>query len=362
LSGVARGALWAVFTVCAFLCADSLLFRAGWYNAYLEPDSSAGSLESQLHWLRTAHASPVPEVLAVGDSRVAEGFSSRIAQAAAGGRLHFRNFGQAGTTPRVWYYALRDGDPTRRRFAAIVLALDNYSDADRYGLSEDRILDENFLAMRLGLGDCADFASSFDSTALRHTAFFNCLFRGILLRQDVRAFLAHPIARIRHARDWWKNGLGYQNNYGGKSGSLRGLSVDWASGTIQFPDGVSEDVQANVRRFVLLGPGEDSRALTRYRERWLGGIVDMYKDSPTRLIFLRLPRGPVVRPDAEQPAGFVDSAARLPKVTVLPAETFTDLERPEVFADALHLNREGRPIFSTRLGEKVESVLAGGGR
>jgi hypothetical protein len=69
-----------------------------------------------------------------------------------------------------------------------------------------------------------------------------------------------------------------------------------------------------------------------------------------------------VRPDAEQPAGFVDSAARLPKVTVLPGETFTDLERPEVFADALHLNREGRPIFSTRLGEKVESVLAGGGR
>ena len=30
--------------------------------------------------------------------------------------------------------------------------------------------------------------------------------------------------------------------------------------------------------------------------------------------------------------------------------TFTDLERPELFSDGLHLNRDGRPIFSARLG------------
>jgi lysophospholipase L1-like esterase len=39
-----------------------------------------------------------------------------------------------------------------------------------------------------------------------------------------------------------------------------------------------------------------------------------------------------------------------------------DLERPELFADGLHLNRDGRPIFSERLAAKTESILNGGSR
>jgi hypothetical protein len=347
----------------AFFCADCLIFRTGWYDAYLEPDSSAGSLESQLHWLRYAAVPKgVPDVLVVGDSRIAEGFSPRIAASSVERRLHFWNFGIPGTTPRVWYYALRDADPDRRRFAAIVLAIDNYSDADWFDPPEDRMTDENFLAMRLGLGDCADFALSIHTKELRHSAFFGCLFRGVLLRQDVQAFLAHPKARVIHARDWLTNGLIYRSNYGGKAESLHGLTIDWQNRTILFPPGLSDGVKANVSGFVLPEPVPNTGELARYRQRWLGGILDFYKDSPTRMIFLQLPRGPLVKPGTERDPGFVDGAARISNVSVLPAETFTDLESPDMFADGLHLNRQGRPVFSQRLAGQVESLLAGGHR
>src|SRR5438552_15801455 len=59
--------LWTALVMIAFLGADSLLFRTGWYLDYIEPDSSTGQLESHLHWLQQRAASE-REVLVVGDS------------------------------------------------------------------------------------------------------------------------------------------------------------------------------------------------------------------------------------------------------------------------------------------------------
>jgi len=359
MNGTARGALWTVLALVMFFIADCLIFRPGWYNRYLEPDSSAGSLEAQLHWLKDSPAPKVPEALVIGDSRIAEGFSARTANSATGQRLNFWNFGLGGTTPRVWYYTLRDADPTRRRFAAIAIALDNYSDADWFAEFEDRATDQNYLVMRLGLGDCFDFAMSMHTMAARHHALFGCLFRGMILRNDVQTFLSHPEARITHATDWLKNGLGYISGYGGMTQNLNGLSVNWSNRSIQFPDGVSEATRANVAKFVLREPVPQTGEVARYRWRWLGGILDLYQDSPTRLIFLQLPRAPLIEPNAKNTPGFVDSAAKTPHVTVLPASAFADLEHPEFFADGLHLNRDGRLLFSERLARQLDAALGG---
>ncbi len=347
--------------LAVFFAADGLLFRAGWYNAYLEPDSSAGSLESLIYWLNNSPVPKKPEVLVIGDSRIAEGFSSRTAAAATDRRLHFWNFGLGGTTPRVWYYTLRDADPTRRRFAAIAIALDNYSDADWFAEFEDRPTDQNYLVMRLGLGDCLEFASSTHSLQAHEHALFGCLFRGVILRNDVRTLLAHPEARIAHADDWLQNGLGYNEGYGGMTQNLKGLSVNWSTRTLHFPDGVSEATKANVTRFVMRDSVPQKGEVVRYRRRWLGGILDLYKDSPTRIIFLQMPRGPVAGPDVPAPR-FVDSVKAVPRVSVLPGDTFTDLEKPELFADGLHLNHDGRPIFSEHLANQMDGILKGGTR
>src|SRR4051812_47631123 len=46
-----RVLLWTIGTLVLFLIAESAIFRLGWYNKYLEPDSSAGQVESYLFWL-----------------------------------------------------------------------------------------------------------------------------------------------------------------------------------------------------------------------------------------------------------------------------------------------------------------------
>ena len=344
--------MWIALTLASFFVADSLLFRTGWYTKFLEPDSSAGTLESRLDWLRSAPPSSQPEILVVGDSRIAEGFSAPAANAAADGRFYFRNFGVSGATPRVWYYSLRAADPTRRRFATIVLALDTYSDDDWFAEFDRRTTDQSYLVMELGLRDCFGFAESMHDAPLGLHAFFGCLFRGIILRDDVQAFLANPGARLSHAADWRANGAGYINAYEGEPANLSGISIDWRKRTIQFPDRIPQTVRDNVRRFDMREPVRQTGEVARYRRRWLGGILDDYRNSPTRLIFLQLPRGPVIDPAESQPhnAGFVSSAAKSPRVRILPSDTFTDLERPELFFDGLHLNRDGRAIFSKRLG------------
>jgi hypothetical protein len=357
-SGVARGALWAVLVVVLFFAADGFMFRTGWYDVYLEPNSSAGLLESHLYWLNNAQVPQVPQVLVVGDSRVAEGFAPRLAASALGHRLHFWNFGVAGTSPRVWYYALRAADPTGHRFAAIVIALDHYSDEDGIENLADRVIDQNFLVMRLGFSDCPGFAGSMESMANRHRALAGCLFRGMMLRSDLQTFLWGPEDRIKRTEDWLGNGLNYINDYGGKSETLTGLSADWSHHTISFPNGLSDRVRAEVTRSLFPEPVPQTGELTYYRQRWLGAILDLYKDSTTHVIFLQLPRAPLPKPMSTIPAAFLDSALRRPHVSSLPAGLFADLERPEFFADGLHLNRDGRPAFTTRIAADVDSILS----
>ncbi len=230
--------LWTVASLLSFLLVESLVFRVGWYEKYLEPNSSAGTVETYLSWLQLFPHGKLPEVLVVGDSRIAEGFSAPAAKIAAGNRIRFWNFGIGGATPRVWYYELRDGDPTRRRFAAIVLALDQYSDQDSVDSIQDRLIDLNFVIGRLRLTDCPDFASSMASEEYRTRALSGCLLRGITLRRDAQEFLRHIRDRIRRAKDYRANGLVYVDAYGGRLEDLRGLSADFVNRTIHFPPGL----------------------------------------------------------------------------------------------------------------------------
>ncbi len=74
---------------------------------------------------------------------------------------------------------------------------------------------------------------------------------------------------------------------------------------------------------------------------------------------MQLPRAPLPKPVSSVPAVFLDSALSRPRVSSLPADLFADLERPEFFADGLHLNRDGRPAFTTRIAADVDSILSG---
>ncbi len=350
---------WTVLSLFAFLIAEGAIFRAGWYNKYLEPQSSAGMVESYLFWLKHTLPTAAPEVMVLGDSRIAEGFSSRDADHVAANKIHFWNFGMGGTSPRIWYYVLRDADPTRRRFRAIAIALDHYSDQDEFDSRPNRVIDLNFIIGRLRLTDCPDFATSMVSPEFKSKALAGCLFKGIPLRRDAQEFLLNVSDRIKRSKEWHNNGLVYTTDYLGREENLEGLSADFARRTIVYPPGIDEQRRSSIEAMVMPAPAPQTGETTRYRELWLGRILDLYKDSPTQIIFYELPRAPLPRPEDRVPATWLQSALRRPRpqVAALPQNTFRDLERPDLFFDGLHLNRVGRGIFSRRIAQTIPPMI-----
>ena len=293
----------------------------------------------------------------VGDSRIAEGFASRVASTAASGKLSFTNFGISGSSPRVWYYSLRDADPRRNKFRAIVLALDRYADEDAAEVQQNRAGDLGYVLGRLRVSDCLTFSSSFNAADLRRSALSTCFFRGIGLRPDLLSFFSDIQGRITRAKAWRNNGAGYADGYGGKPEKMTGLSVDFVRRTIDFPPGLDPAQTSSAISSVMPDPVPQTGAITRYRQQWIGAILNLYRNSSTRIILVQLPRAPWPIPDSTVPARYIDSIRTNSQVSILPAVTFKDLERPEFFADGFHLNQAGRPIFSERLSQKTAEVL-----
>ncbi len=95
------------------------------------------------------------------DSRPKSRTSHGVAQ------LTFVNAAISGSTPRSWYYLLRELDPDSSRFRAIVLAVDDYRDEDGAWSWADYPVDLPTAITCLRLEDAFVFAGSFHQAAER---------------------------------------------------------------------------------------------------------------------------------------------------------------------------------------------------
>ena len=308
---------------------DASLFRSGVYRPVIEPQSYAGQTDLALR--QAALADPAKRnVLVLGDSRIAEGFSSQIANRVAGATTRFVNAAVPGSTLRCWYYLLREVDPTSARFQAIVLPFDDYEDEDGEWDWADRVLDLRIVAFCLRLNDIWDFTASFRGWSERFEALRGIALRGFALKDDVQDFLLHPSRRMEKARQWKTSGVGWLNGYQGNPGAL--------------PDSYRPQV-----RKLLPQNGRYSA----YRRLWLGRILKRYEGTSVRVFAIRVPRGPFPQ---DHPAGQLGSAVRdvrSDRLTVIGEKTFASLEKPENFFDDLHLNARGRESFSRLLAQTL---------
>jgi lysophospholipase L1-like esterase len=99
--------------------------------------------------------------------------------------------------------------------------------------------------------------------------------------------------------------------------------------------------------------------LAALRRRWLGRILDRYRQSRTTVIFIRLARGAIVRPDnlVHKKSAVIREFASRPNVSLVGEHAFDALEHPELYRDAVHLNREGTARFTTMLVGEVTKIL-----
>ena len=349
---VARNLLLGVAT---FVCLDGVVFHTGLYVSILAPDSYAGRLAVITRAEKQRPPSGLKEVLVLGDSRMAEGFSTAVADGlASAAGFKFVTLAEPASTANTWYYMLREVDPTAQRYWAIVVP---------YGIGYEPTSAESLrismAAPLLRYGDCFTFASAFQQWSGRFRAVTACILRGSAYQSDVADFLEHPISRIEsvqresamvHARAVYK----------GRDYDMVGTSYDAMTGQMTFPPRLTEAQREAIRKSLLQPSQSEMQYSLRLQREWIPRILNRYSKSATAIVLTPVPRGPF----AELPAFSVAQRALSPEVTrqrtvfSLPEQTFDFLERPDYYFDAFHLNAKGRQRFTERLVNDLVARLA----
>ena len=182
--------------IAAFICVDGAIFHSGLYVSILAPSSYAGRVWRITRAEKERTPSGLKEVLVLGDSRIAEGFSATLAnELGSPAGLKFVSLAEPAASANTWYYMVREVDPTKRRYSAIIIP---------YGLGyEPNNADPLRISMTAPLlryGDGFHFASGFQRWSGRFRAFIAGILRGSAYQDDVVDLLAHPIARIKNVR------------------------------------------------------------------------------------------------------------------------------------------------------------------
>jgi hypothetical protein len=363
-SDVRRRSILRIFLAALLACVavfgiDALLFRTKMYPQLLEPDSSTGQFELTLRReLKAQRYYGDNLVVTLGDSRF--GYSPRLADELTPQTGYvFRHAGMPGTDVRAWYYMLRDLDPTARRYRAVIFAVNDYDDED-WGIPENdpRLL--HYAINRLRLSDVPDFFHSFQDRALQWDAFRGSILKGLVYQTDIQAFLANPKRRIHDVHQYNDNWGLWTWNYVEPERSMVGLQIDWKAWKVVFPPGADQNQRESVQDFLMYPTGEPQTGhFAAFRRKWFGRIIDRYRDSPTKIVFLRLARGPIPRPGnlVHKKSSSIRELARRRNVLLVPEHAFDSLEHPELFKDALHLNRDGSERFSVMLAEEIAKLL-----
>jgi hypothetical protein len=356
----ARLAAACLVAVLAFSAFDVLLFRSGLYAQILDPDSTAGLFELILRREQDAQQRYGDNVvITFGDSRFAYSPKQCNALSPQSG-LVFRNAGVAGSDIPAWYFMLRDLDPSASRYRAIVFGVSDFGDDDDTPDGADDARTLHYVINRLRMADVLTLPRMYGDPELRVEALRGGLWKGFVLARDVRDFLAAPRQRLDYVRLCREGFEQWTYDFEESTANMVGLRVDWEKGTATFPPGMSEDQLGTVNAHITPLPRVTHDSLGEFRREWFGRILQRYRGSRTRIVFLRLPRGPIPPPEKAWPsaAGSIRQLARQPGVLLCGEHAFDFLERPELFKDGAHLNRDGIARFSPRLVQEIGQLLA----
>jgi hypothetical protein len=349
-------AAFLAVVIGGYVLAECVLFRSGFYVRFLEPESSTGSFERTFRDEAERKPSGKKEVLVLGSSRLAEGFSSRLANEykPADGYL-FINCAVPSAGARVFYYLVRDLDPHRDRYAAIAIPIDDYDDPDDYEDVADRASEMRLVINRLRFTDILPYTLSFTTWKSRREVLRGALFKGSTYQLDLADFIEHPTQRLTRVKDFREHGADWAYAYNGMDRTLAGMNVDWANRRVTFPPGVPEDQQRFLESAFFSRPKQFGRTRA-FEVRWLGPLVDLYRGSKTRIVIFEPPRGPAPRPSAHLPWTAIDELRKRSWVTIIDRSAFEGLEKSELFGDHVHLNISGRKLFSPMLADAVKAV------
>jgi len=211
--------VWAriICAVVLFFALDSALFRTGWYASVLEPNSTAGFLESCL-WIEQ-------------------------------------------------HRPIRAADPDARRYAAIVIPFDTYDDRNWEDL-RDREIHLRYLAPLASLRDFLDFALSYPGWPLRGEAAATVLFKGLIYREDFQDLLVRHKARLAVLRDLQSRPSGWRYDVAWETQSLAGICRLERAHTLRLPEYLAPKKRDEIREVLLTDQPPRTGEFSEYRRGW----------------------------------------------------------------------------------------------
>ena len=349
--------------VALVLIFDAVVFHSRLYTRVLKPDSYAGRFQLLVTRELERGDSPFQEVLLLGDSRCAESFSEKLAvELLEPTQLRLYSGALGGSTPRLWYYLMRELLARGKRYSAVVVTLDTLLDIDDGVDPASRRSDLLGLAPVLSVFDAVEFAASYSSWRERVAVACSLILKGHAFKDDIQDFLVSPSQRLAVVNRHGQHFARWRFNYPGREGQLSGLEYDEESRDFLFTKDLSQAQKTQARRQLLRVFATQNGQQYRYRQIWLGRLVDLLREHSIRVVFARLPRHPAFpQPETHLRAPSTVSQLKLGSgVEVLPEITFAHLDRQELFFDPLHLNREGRELFTRSLVRELPSRLPPG--
>lgn len=345
-----------------WLLVGAVLFHSGFYYRYVaSPDSTAGEAERALQFIDQRYVPGARNVLVLGDSRTAEGFSSRVANRTAPG-INFIEAGMAGTTPRVWYYLLRKVDPSGDRFDAVVLLrIVDASEPDRECLA-DRSLDLAYLPPLVTAADALDIPRAFAQPSAREQAWRTVLLPMRSARADLDGLADAPVKRLREVRANLRAYVASRYAYTGHAESLVSVTLDPVT---LHPDPAT-DLPSSVIAYLdqlrssRTSPQAPDACNLAYYRQWLRRIEAIYRPTQHAVLLVALPRGPFHLEHGPPARPTLAAVGLTPGdgVTLLAPTDVSSLERPLFFFDGLHMNQAGRDRYSVLVAHAVADRLA----
>jgi len=340
--------------VATFVLLDAVIFHSGLYVSILAPDSYAGRVAENIRTEKQRATSGLKEVLVLGDSRIAEAFSTALAdELGSPVGVKFVNFAAPGASANTWYYMVREVDPSARRYWAIIIPHGiayEFTSADPLRISMTGPL--------LRYGDCLDFASGFRTWSSWFKAFTACILRGSAYQEDLPNLIEHPIERITSLQNESLR-VHARMEYRGRDYDLIGSSYNPNTGELTFSPKFTEARKEEILR-TMIHPSQAETAFSfKLQHDWIPRIVNRYSNSPTRIVLTPVPRGPFRElPSFSAPRQFVFSGVAPGKpVFWIPDETFDFLEKPDFYFDLFHLNTKGRQKFTESMVAELINKL-----
>jgi hypothetical protein len=351
-------------SVLLFASLDAAIFRSGFYANFASLRSAQGMAAHLVRFERDRAPSGKKEVLLIGHSKMGRAFElPTFREEFPESNLFFVKGAKGGMTLKLWFYVLSKIDPHRDRYAALVIPLEGFQGTPRVEDYENSSEDIEVLAAQMTPWEWRDFLSlDTDENAIRK-AYLIGLLPGHAYAQDVQSFLLDPLGRLTELREEL-NGAMISDDLS-PSEDISELRYDAGSGKIlaypSFFDAFKRRESDNVG--AAPKPEERQRFADRfaaYQIHWAERYIAAYRASPTKLAFVYMPHRPVPIASQTPLPGAQDIRETVPQgphVFFLDPAPFQNLEKPELFADLLHLNHAGAKAFTEILTRKIEEII-----